>query len=552
MSNDLVPERDTSKIPDNSKEAYPLLQSAKTPYNAGQSYREGEYDPNNKKWSLSARHTLALIGFLGFVTVYALRANLSVAIVAMSNSTHAKDSHKISKCKVKETAHVTQKLGEFNWDSLIQGYILAGFFYGYIFTQIPGGWLASYSAKYTLGLGVFWTAFLTLFTAMAARMSPYGLLVLRVLEGLGEGVTFPAMHALWAKWAPPQERSKLVAFTYAGAPMGNVIAYPLSGWLCQHGFAGGWPSVFYVMGLLGCIWYIFWQFFVYETPAKHPRISKAELAYLQENISYQDEKLPIPWLKIFGSIRFWAIAAAHFSYNWGFYTMITILPKFFRDVLNLNVESNGLYSALPFLAQWAMIGLSGAAADFLTKKGMSITLVRRIFNTCGLVIPACFLIGVGYVECNVPLAISLLTIGVGFTGMAHVGFFVSHLDIAPPFAGMLMSLTNTIATIPGAVAPSVAAAITRVHSDAEHWRIVFFIAAMVYIAGAVFYFFFISGEEQSWARAPKDRNVSPNTKPGALTKKGNPEITVGPGAKGYAPVSTTSSPSDNDTELRNL
>lgn len=30
--------------------------------------------------------------------------------------------------------------------------------------------------------------------------------------------------------------------------MGSVVALPLSGMLCQHGFAGGWPSVFYLFG----------------------------------------------------------------------------------------------------------------------------------------------------------------------------------------------------------------------------------------------------------------------------------------------------------------
>ena len=33
---------------------------------------------------------------------------------------------------------------------------------------------------------------------------------------LFQGVTFPAMHAILSKWAPPTERSKLGTFIYAG------------------------------------------------------------------------------------------------------------------------------------------------------------------------------------------------------------------------------------------------------------------------------------------------------------------------------------------------
>ena len=31
-----------------------------------------------------------------------------------------------------------------------------------------------------------------------------------------QGVTFPTMHSMWGKWAPPAERTTLAAITYAG------------------------------------------------------------------------------------------------------------------------------------------------------------------------------------------------------------------------------------------------------------------------------------------------------------------------------------------------
>jgi len=34
----------------------------------------------------------------------------------------------------------------------------------------------------------------------------------------------------------------------AGSMMGNVIALPLSGFLCRYGFDDGWASIFYVIG----------------------------------------------------------------------------------------------------------------------------------------------------------------------------------------------------------------------------------------------------------------------------------------------------------------
>ena len=66
------------------------------------------------------------------------------------------------------------------------------------------------------------------------------------------------MHALLSRWIPSLERSRAVTFVYSGAQFGTVIGMPLSGVLCDHGFAGGWPSVFYVFGTVGRVWAFAW------------------------------------------------------------------------------------------------------------------------------------------------------------------------------------------------------------------------------------------------------------------------------------------------------
>lgn len=60
-----------------------------------------------------------------------------------------------------------------------------------------------------------------------------------------QGVTFPAMMAMWARWAPPLERSRLMTLSGSGANFGAFLALPLTGFICQ---ALGWPAVFYICG----------------------------------------------------------------------------------------------------------------------------------------------------------------------------------------------------------------------------------------------------------------------------------------------------------------
>lgn len=75
----------------------------------------------------------------------------------------------------------------YDWDSETQGWILGAFFYGYILTQIPGGYLASRcGAKWLLGFGILGTVVFTLLTPVAADLGASYLIAVRVLEGIGE------------------------------------------------------------------------------------------------------------------------------------------------------------------------------------------------------------------------------------------------------------------------------------------------------------------------------------------------------------------------------
>ena len=78
----------------------------------------------------------------------------------------------------------------------------------------------------------------------------------------------------------------------------------------------------------------------------------------------------------------------------------------------------------------------------------------------GQIMPAAFMLGLGYVGCDKVLAVALVSLAVGLNGLTQAGFNVNHLDIAPVYAGTLMGCTNAIATIPGFVGPQLVGALT--------------------------------------------------------------------------------------------
>ena len=63
-----------------------------------------------------------------------------------------------------------QVYGDIEWDKMTQGWVLSSFFYGYIVTQIPGGWLAGkYGGKRVMLIGLIIYGISTMLIPPAAR-----------------------------------------------------------------------------------------------------------------------------------------------------------------------------------------------------------------------------------------------------------------------------------------------------------------------------------------------------------------------------------------------
>ena len=177
---------------------------------------------------------------------------------------------------------------------------------------------------------------MTLLAPIAARAGLGTFVALRILMGLAEGFTFPCVHQIWSKWTPPLERSRVTAIQYAGIYIGMVISLSTCGIMAE---IYGWESVFYVYGIIGCVWYVFWLAIVRESPAKDKFISDEERRYIEACLAQVANMRPaknIPYKSIFTSTAVWALTASHFAENWGLYTMLTELPLFLKRELILS------------------------------------------------------------------------------------------------------------------------------------------------------------------------------------------------------------------------
>ena len=206
--------------------------------------------------------------------------------------------------------------------------------------QIPGSYLAErVGGKWLFGGCILVSSVVSLLTPTAARIHISALILLRALSGLGEGVLLPSVHVLVARWSPPEYRSLIISVVYSGMDSGCVVGMILSGVICQYGFAGGWPSVFYVFGSVGCVWSTVWFLLCYNSPSTHPHISSAEREYWDRTTENTDSavNVPVPWRHIVTSVPVWSLAIAYFVDNWGLVMIATCIPLFMYDVLGFSM-----------------------------------------------------------------------------------------------------------------------------------------------------------------------------------------------------------------------
>ncbi|XP_071110137.1 uncharacterized transporter slc-17.2-like [Haliotis cracherodii] len=437
----------------------------------------------------SQRWLLAYAGWFGCIMLYAARANLSVAIVCMVNDTDTNSTSSIS------------EHAEFNWSKGEQSGILSSYFYGYILTQIPAGILATrYGGKHVMFIGMLIGSIVSLLLPIGARTSIYLVYVLRVILGVCQGVLFPSLQSLWGRWAPPLERTKLTAVCYSGTQFGSIATFAISGFMCIYGFDNGWGSIFYVTGGISLLWCGLWYITVASTPAQHPRITKRERNYIITSIGEKQQTFSTPWAALLKSPALWACLTAQVCSNWITYTLLTNIPTFLKEVLDFDIAENGLLSSIPYVSQAVSGIVTGQVADYIrSRKYLSTTATRRIFQSISFVGAGACLIGTGFVSVeNRYVAVVLLTIAMWFVGMGSAGYTVNTVDFAPRYAGILFGICNAAATVPGMVSPLLAGALTP-NKTQEEWRNVFYVCAGFCVLGTLVFGTQARGELQPWA-----------------------------------------------------
>jgi ACS family sodium-dependent inorganic phosphate cotransporter len=411
------------------------------------------------------------MSFLAVFICFIDRVNISVAIIPMQ--------------------------AQFGWSEFQVGIILGSFYFGYIISMTFSGFLADkYGGKIVLAYGLlFWSLF-TLITPAFAYSGFFFLILIRILMGLGEGVTFPAWHSIYARWIPFEERTRAIAITNSGISFGSVFGLVVTAMIIE-GYS--WEWVFYSFGALGILLFFFWQKVVTSYPEDHKSISNEELEYIKAEAPTNSAAPSIPFLEVIKNGPFIAIVVATFCNNWALFTFLSYLPKFMSsstEIGGLGLELGSslfiLLILVPSVVSVFALILGGISADMLIKRGYKTIKVRKFFNSLGFFGAALFLFLLPF-QSSILLVITLLCLTNLCSGLGAGGYGVNHADLGPKYTGSLFGISGSLGMIAAVLSPIVAGIILQATNS---WTLIFHICSGFLVIGGIYYFLFASADKQ--------------------------------------------------------
>ncbi|XP_073845956.1 putative inorganic phosphate cotransporter [Musca autumnalis] len=441
---------------------------------------------------IGQRHVQSLLLFACIAINYMTKYNASISLVAMTNATAANPD-----------------FPQYEWSETQKSYILSSFFWGYIVTQLPAGYVCKrFGAKATILASTLASSLVGLALPFTLKWGDWQIFcTVRVLQGLFQGFDLPAVYAHLAHWSPVEERNRLGVLANSGIDCGTVMAMFVSGLIATSSL--GWPGISYITCVLGLIWCFLWEIFGANTPNTSKFISQEERNFIHSSLTKKEiedsdmptmKSIPIPWKAIATSIPFWSLLITRSAELWFFSTMQAAIPEYMSGVFGMDMKNNTLYSGLPFIAMWIMAYVYLTLADVLLNyKILPLLVLRKTYNSIAFWIPAMCLIGIGFLHSDQKILAGILLICITAINAANmIGSGLNVIDLSPNHAGILMSIVNTVSSVMPIITPLVTGAIVHDEANYQQWKIVFAISAVILIVSNIIYLIWGTTNLQSW------------------------------------------------------
>ncbi|RLS53913.1 MAG: MFS transporter [Planctomycetota bacterium] len=134
-------------------------------------------------------------------------------------------------------------------------------------------------------------------------------------------------------------------------------------------YANGWRPVMVLLGSLGLVAAGVWAWIVRDRPEQHPQANAAECDLITGGVPEDTrEKSAFPWKAMLTSPSLWNLSISQLGTNIGWVFLVTLMPRYLRDVHLVPFEVRGMLASIPLWIGWFGMIAGGWATDWLTRK----------------------------------------------------------------------------------------------------------------------------------------------------------------------------------------
>lgn len=358
------------------------------------------------------------------------------------------------------------------------GIAVSAFFWVYGPIHPFVGWLADRMSVYRIfACGVAVWALSTLLTGLVGGLT--GLIVLRMMLGLGESCGFSGSSKMIARHVPPERRGLANAVVGVGVALGPAVGTLLGGAI----LAGwGWRAIFLVFGAGTLLWLVPWLVVVRALPPGREPEQTAP---------------PMPYARLLAQPVLWLMGLCHATANFCAFFVIVWLPLYLTTSRGFSISTMAAFATATYLVQALSSLVSGHVSDQMIRRGQDEGTVRRRFAVLGQIGMTVGVLGIAFAATPAAVLCWLLLTGAGMGIGPTMVFAIGQIYAGPRRAGSWIGLQTGLASISGIVGPILTGAI--VDATGSYAGAFLFVAGVSAVGALLFQFALPLVQQIDWA-----------------------------------------------------
>jgi MFS family permease len=343
------------------------------------------------------------------------------------------------------------------------GVAFSAFFWIYAPVQLFAGWLCDRFSVYKLmAWGIVLWAGSTLMMGLAGGFA--SLLVLRIMLGVGESISFPGSSKIIARHVPAERRGMANAAVAAGIALGPAVG-TLAGGLILGSW--GWQAIFFVFGMVTLVWLLPWQQTLKDLP----------------KTGFHDEGPKVPVRELLTKWPLWSMSIVHALGNYCFYFLLAWLPLFLTKSRGFSIGEMTMLATLGYAVQGACALCYGQFSDWWTRSGRSEAACRRWMMVASQLLAAVAILGLAFAHSAIAIGILLCLAGAASAALSLNLYAVAQMFAGPRASGTWVGIQNAIGNLSGIIGPIV----TGIVVQRAGYNSAFILTAIIAAIGAIWW-----------------------------------------------------------------